>query len=168
MITFLTSLTWTFNLSEICPNALLWSSLVKQVMFFSGMEGANSFKIKALVFAGLATTKTCKDKKITSYKDYIVIETRKHVFKLFVKSHALHFKLSIGIFSASHTISIPLFSDSIFWIQSHLMTAITVHSLFSLHNQKKIYDMAMVNEISKHTNAKILIVAWILTDEIIG
>lgn len=32
-------------------------------MFFSGIDGANSFKIKALVFAGLATTKTCKRKE---------------------------------------------------------------------------------------------------------
>ena len=28
-------------------------------MFFSGIEGANSFKMRALVFAGLATTSTC-------------------------------------------------------------------------------------------------------------
>ena len=28
-------------------------------MFFSGIEGANSFKVRALVFAGLATTSTC-------------------------------------------------------------------------------------------------------------
>lgn len=60
IIAFLTSETWTFSLSEIWPKALLWSSLVKQVMFFSGIDGANSFKINALVFAGLATTKTCK------------------------------------------------------------------------------------------------------------
>ena len=58
MITFLTSDTWTFSLSETWPSALLWSSLVKQLMFFSGIDGANSFRIKAFVFAGLATTKT--------------------------------------------------------------------------------------------------------------
>ena len=28
-------------------------------MFFSGIEGANSFKMRALVFVGLATTSTC-------------------------------------------------------------------------------------------------------------
>ena len=28
-------------------------------MLFSGIEGANSFKMRALVFAGLATTSTC-------------------------------------------------------------------------------------------------------------
>lgn len=66
IITFLTSDTWTFNLSEIWPNALLWSNLVKQEIFLSGMEGANSFKISALVFAGLATTKTWKSKDTKS------------------------------------------------------------------------------------------------------
>lgn len=60
IMTFFTSETWTFNLSEIWPKALLWSSLVKQEMFLSGIDGANSFKINALVFAGLATTRTCK------------------------------------------------------------------------------------------------------------
>lgn len=60
MITFLTSDTGTFNLSETWPRALLWSNLVKQEMFFSGIEGANSFRISALVLAGLATTKTWK------------------------------------------------------------------------------------------------------------
>lgn len=30
-------------------------------MFFSGIEGANSLKMTALVFAGLATTRTYKD-----------------------------------------------------------------------------------------------------------
>lgn len=59
MMTFFTSLTWTLSLSEIWPKALLWSSLVRQVMFFSGIEGANSFKMRAFVFAGLATTSTC-------------------------------------------------------------------------------------------------------------
>ena len=63
MITFLTSDTGTLNLSEIWPKALLWSSLVRQVMFFSGMDGANSFRINALVFAGFATTRTWKLKK---------------------------------------------------------------------------------------------------------
>ena len=32
-------------------------------MFFSGIEGANSFKMRALVFAGLATTSTCITKQ---------------------------------------------------------------------------------------------------------
>lgn len=65
MITFLTSDTGTLNLSEICPKALLWSSLVKQEMFFSGIDGANSLRINALVFAGLATTRTWKKKDKT-------------------------------------------------------------------------------------------------------
>ena len=60
MITFLISLTWIFNLSAIWPKALLWSSHVRHVMFFFGIEGANCFKMSALVFAGLATTNTCK------------------------------------------------------------------------------------------------------------
>ena len=60
MITFFTSPTWTFSLSEIWPRALLWSSLVRQLMFFSGIEGdAKCFKISALVLAGFATTSTC-------------------------------------------------------------------------------------------------------------
>ena len=32
-------------------------------MFFYGIEGANSFKMRALVFAGLATTSTCITKQ---------------------------------------------------------------------------------------------------------
>ena len=60
IITFFTSLTWTLSLSEIWPRALLWSRRVKQVTFLSGIDGANSFKIRALVFAGLATTRTCR------------------------------------------------------------------------------------------------------------
>lgn len=63
IMTFLTSETGTFNLSEICPRALLWSNLVKQVTFFAGIDGANSFRINALVLAGLATTKTWKSCK---------------------------------------------------------------------------------------------------------
>jgi len=44
-------------LSAIYAIARLWSSLVRQVKFFLGIVGANFDKIKALVFAGLATTK---------------------------------------------------------------------------------------------------------------
>lgn len=60
MMTFFTSLTRTFSFSAIWPSALLWSSLVRHVMFFSGIEGANSFRTRAFVFAGLATTRTCR------------------------------------------------------------------------------------------------------------
>lgn len=86
IITFLTSDTWTFNLSEIWPNALLWSNLVKQEIFFSGMEGANSFKINALVFAGLATTKTCKSKETKSQLSDHSKKLEEHYFsvKLFI------------------------------------------------------------------------------------
>jgi hypothetical protein len=57
MITFFTSLICIFSGSESMPKARLWSSLVRQVMFFAGIEGANSFRISAFVFAGLATTR---------------------------------------------------------------------------------------------------------------
>ena len=40
------------------PSALLWSRRVRQVMFSAGMEGAFSFKMRAFVLAGLATTST--------------------------------------------------------------------------------------------------------------
>ena len=33
-------------------------------MFFFGIEGENSFKMRALVFAGLATTSTCIIKQL--------------------------------------------------------------------------------------------------------
>jgi hypothetical protein len=33
---------------------------VRQVMFLAGIEVANSLRTSALVFAGLATTRTCK------------------------------------------------------------------------------------------------------------
>lgn len=62
MMTFFTLLTSTFSLSEIWPRALLWSRRVRHVMFFSGIEGANSFRTNALVFAGFATTRTCRGK----------------------------------------------------------------------------------------------------------
>lgn len=42
--------------------ALLWSSRVSAVMFSAGIEGACSLSIKAFVFAGLATTRTCSQK----------------------------------------------------------------------------------------------------------
>ncbi len=59
MMTFFTDETATPNRSATWPRALLWSSLVRHVMFFSGIEGANSFNISAFVFAGFATTRTC-------------------------------------------------------------------------------------------------------------
>lgn len=41
------------------PRARLWSRRVMAVMFSAGMEGAFSFRIRALVLAGLATTRIC-------------------------------------------------------------------------------------------------------------
>ena len=41
------------------PRALLWSRRVRQVISSAGMEGAFSFRMSALVLAGLATTRTC-------------------------------------------------------------------------------------------------------------
>ena len=60
MVTFLTSVTGTLARSAIWPSALLWSRRVRQVMFSLGILGAFSFRTRALVFAGLATTSTCE------------------------------------------------------------------------------------------------------------
>lgn len=79
IMTFFTLLTCTFNLSAIWPWALLWSSRVRQVMFFAGIEGANSFRMRALVFAGLATTTTWNySAKISNNKRRILKNRRKN------------------------------------------------------------------------------------------
>ena len=75
----------TFSLSAIWLNALLWSSRVRHVMFFSGIEGANSFKMRALVFVGLATTSTCliKQWKGINLGNNILLKKIKELFKDF-------------------------------------------------------------------------------------
>ena len=46
--------------SHTCASALLWSSRVRHVMFSGATSGAYSFRMSALVLAGLATTSTWK------------------------------------------------------------------------------------------------------------
>lgn len=43
-----------------CASALLWSRRVRQLMFSAGMLGAYSLRMRALVLAGLATTRICR------------------------------------------------------------------------------------------------------------
>eukprot|EP00516_Mucochytrium_quahogii_P004462 CAMPEP_0203755786 /NCGR_PEP_ID=MMETSP0098-20131031/9169_1 /ASSEMBLY_ACC=CAM_ASM_000208 /TAXON_ID=96639 /ORGANISM=" , Strain NY0313808BC1" /LENGTH=151 /DNA_ID=CAMNT_0050647381 /DNA_START=52 /DNA_END=503 /DNA_ORIENTATION=- len=53
-----TALFGTPRRAATCACALFWSSLVRAVKFWGGMEGAYFLQMKALVFAGFPTTTT--------------------------------------------------------------------------------------------------------------
>lgn len=93
MMTFFTSLTWMFNLCAIQPRARLWSSLVRHVMFFAGMAGENSFRIRALVLAGLATTRTWDEHKPISNSLW-VSQISAHSFSNMLMDNRLSFTWS--------------------------------------------------------------------------
>lgn len=56
--TFLTSVILTLFLPANYDNALLWSKRVKQLKLRLSIDGAECWRIKQFVFAGLATTTT--------------------------------------------------------------------------------------------------------------
>lgn len=56
-----TSVTGRDAFSARSARARLWSSRVKAVMLCEGIDGAISFKMRALVLAGFATSTTCHE-----------------------------------------------------------------------------------------------------------
>ena len=75
------------SVSFTCALALFISSLVKQVKFSAGMEGAFIFATIQLVFAGFPTTNTCKIKLVNMLSTVdIYIESLTNTSRNFLSS----------------------------------------------------------------------------------